>query len=243
MINVERIRTAVVTGGSSGIGLAVARLLSNDGLRLVVTGRDERRLGEAAARLGCRALRLDLSDRNSVDDLFRELGADPVDFFVANAGSLVRNPDDQRAETRGAVEVVSRAAALVADGGVLAVTNTLFAHLPLERVPRLFRSYAEGKRDLARQLAEVAAAYPGVRAVDVALGFVPGTRLLAQVMSPAEAAEYASKAASAALGGKLTTVRDASEFLVRIIRHTAGGVRVGIDGSCTDLSEIVALVP
>jgi NAD(P)-dependent dehydrogenase (short-subunit alcohol dehydrogenase family) len=47
-----RDRVCVVTGGSSGIGLATARLLLEEGARVAIVGRDEARLTKAAAELG-----------------------------------------------------------------------------------------------------------------------------------------------------------------------------------------------
>lgn len=44
-------RTALVAGGSAGIGLATAARLARDGMRVVITGRDSRRLLDAAAAL------------------------------------------------------------------------------------------------------------------------------------------------------------------------------------------------
>ena len=45
-------KVAVITGGNSGIGLAVARELSRRGARVVISGRDEKTLAEAAASIG-----------------------------------------------------------------------------------------------------------------------------------------------------------------------------------------------
>ena len=47
-------KTAVVTGGSSGIGLATADMLLGEGARVVICARDEARLESAAADLGSR---------------------------------------------------------------------------------------------------------------------------------------------------------------------------------------------
>lgn len=45
-------RTALVTGGSSGIGLAIARCLRQQGYRIALVARDSQRLQRAAAELG-----------------------------------------------------------------------------------------------------------------------------------------------------------------------------------------------
>jgi NAD(P)-dependent dehydrogenase (short-subunit alcohol dehydrogenase family) len=78
-------RLAVVTGGSRGIGLAVAERFASAGLEVVITGRDEARLAEVRRELGplVRTLALDATDH---DATARELGALDVDILVANVG-------------------------------------------------------------------------------------------------------------------------------------------------------------
>jgi NAD(P)-dependent dehydrogenase (short-subunit alcohol dehydrogenase family) len=49
------VRVAVVTGSTSGIGLAIARRLCRDGFHVVVTGRDDKRGETVAAELGAAA--------------------------------------------------------------------------------------------------------------------------------------------------------------------------------------------
>ncbi len=59
--------TAVVTGASSGIGMATARRLSAAGFEVVVGARREDRLRAVADELGGRAIRLDVTDPQSVE--------------------------------------------------------------------------------------------------------------------------------------------------------------------------------
>jgi NAD(P)-dependent dehydrogenase (short-subunit alcohol dehydrogenase family) len=86
-------KVAVVTGGSRGIGFAIARALLRQGASVAITGTDQGRLDEAASRLqgdGGRVLpaRADVRLHAEVESLFRtvatELGG--VDILINNAG-------------------------------------------------------------------------------------------------------------------------------------------------------------
>ncbi len=62
-------KSALVTGGSRGIGLAVARALSNDGWRVAMVARDAVALRREASELGGVALAADISDADAVERL------------------------------------------------------------------------------------------------------------------------------------------------------------------------------
>lgn len=81
-------RTAVVTGASSGIGRAAAAALAEAGFDVVLGARREERLAEAAAEIGGRAHRLDVTDRQSVEAF---VGACPerIDLLINNAGGAL----------------------------------------------------------------------------------------------------------------------------------------------------------
>lgn len=75
----------VVTGGSRGIGRAVAHRMAADGYDVLATGRDESALRETAATAGSpvETAVLDVSDPGQVDDFFSRR---EVDVLVNNAG-------------------------------------------------------------------------------------------------------------------------------------------------------------
>jgi NAD(P)-dependent dehydrogenase (short-subunit alcohol dehydrogenase family) len=233
----------VVTGGSSGIGYDVARRFAQAGAEVAITGQDPESLRAAAETIRARTIALTLNDPHSVARFFRELGDRQVDVFLANAGSPERRADDQAAQTAGALSVVARAAPLVTPGGVLAVTNTLFTQYPVDQVPDEFKAYVRGKQQLAIRIGEVGAAHPSVRVLDIALGFVDGTKGLIRIKTADEVAAYTRYMASATPGGKLTTVSEAGAFIFDLLRQTPGGVRAGIDGSIVSLVELAASAP
>src|SRR5919204_3615843 len=81
-------RVAVVTGGSSGIGEAIARRLRERGWKLVLLARGEERLHRVAAQLDAEAERCDVADRNDVERVAARIGErhPAVHLLVNNAG-------------------------------------------------------------------------------------------------------------------------------------------------------------
>jgi 3-oxoacyl-[acyl-carrier protein] reductase len=68
--------TVLVTGGTSGIGRGVARVLTEAGAKVAVTGRDEARLLEVARELGVLAIKADVASEADVERSYSEvLGA------------------------------------------------------------------------------------------------------------------------------------------------------------------------
>src|SRR5690349_9082515 len=81
-------KTALVTGGTAGIGLACARLLAHEGASVIISGRDAERGKAAAAGIdgSVRFVQADLSDIESVKSLVAQAG--DVDILVNNAASF-----------------------------------------------------------------------------------------------------------------------------------------------------------
>jgi uncharacterized oxidoreductase len=82
---------ALVTGGGSGIGLAIARALATAGNTVLIAGRNHGRLVEAAARIpGAHPVRLDVGDiaalPGALDEIRDRFG--PVSMLVNNAGAF-----------------------------------------------------------------------------------------------------------------------------------------------------------
>ncbi len=83
-------KTAIVTGGASGIGLAIAAAFTSNNIFTIIIGRDQQKLGAAKKQLGenCHTVSYDLSDLKGIPALTEKITAEfgPVDILVNNAG-------------------------------------------------------------------------------------------------------------------------------------------------------------
>jgi NAD(P)-dependent dehydrogenase (short-subunit alcohol dehydrogenase family) len=86
-------QTALITGASRGIGLAIARALAGEGCNLILTSRDEKALARISRELARKKIRIlthpcDVRDPYSVDDLFRSIRQEfrRIDFLINNSG-------------------------------------------------------------------------------------------------------------------------------------------------------------
>src|SRR5690554_6632948 len=81
-------KKVLITGGSSGLGKAMAKMLIEEGAKVVITGRDEEKLNEVAKSLGARAIHADVSNESDVKNCFdvmqNDLGG--LDILINNAG-------------------------------------------------------------------------------------------------------------------------------------------------------------
>jgi 3-oxoacyl-[acyl-carrier protein] reductase len=79
---------ALITGGSSGIGRAIAQSLAAGGARVAITGRDERKLAETAGALGVHAIHADVTKEADVERTYLEVleKFGDLDILVNNAG-------------------------------------------------------------------------------------------------------------------------------------------------------------
>jgi NAD(P)-dependent dehydrogenase (short-subunit alcohol dehydrogenase family) len=127
-------KTALVTGGTSGIGLATARTFAAEGARVFVTGRRKPELDAAVAEIGHGATGIqgDVSDLDDLDRVFETIG--DLDVLFANAGGgefksladLTPEHFDATFTTnvRGTVFTVQKALSHLNDGASVVLTSS-----------------------------------------------------------------------------------------------------------------------
>jgi NAD(P)-dependent dehydrogenase (short-subunit alcohol dehydrogenase family) len=89
-------KTALITGGNSGIGLATAKLFVAEGARVVITGRDQAKLDAAVKKLGANGfgVKADAGDVAALEQAFAQAEAKfgKLDIVFANAGIAGNTP-------------------------------------------------------------------------------------------------------------------------------------------------------
>src|SRR5438309_2005440 len=90
-------KTAVVTGSTAGIGLAIAELLAREGATVILNGRTQKRVDEAIDRIGVRAntrgVAADLASAEGIEEFVRQV---PVaDVLVNNLGIFEPKPFEE----------------------------------------------------------------------------------------------------------------------------------------------------
>jgi len=235
-------RTALVTGGNSGIGLAIARALGLQGARLHLAARTRDRLTEAAESLAGEGIAvsahaIDLADPDDIARGLRETGQ--ADILVNAAGVNLRQPID--AVTAAAFDqhmaLHLRAPFLLAQAlapGMAAQGWGRILNLASLQSARAFPNSAPygaakgGVVQLTRAMAE-AWSPRGITCNAIAPGFFP-TPLTDPVFSDPELA--ARNAAATAIGrnGRLEDLHGAAIFLCSDAAAYVTGQTLFVDG-------------
>lgn len=244
-MNAYQGKTAVITGGSAGMGFATAKLFADGGARVIITGRSQSRLDAALARLGDDALavRGDVALLSDLDALAAQVPG-PVDALFVNAGVARTAPfasvteeqfdADFSVNVKGAYFTVQKLAPLLRSGaGVVLTTSTAnVMGLPETSV------YSAGKaalRSMARTLA--AELLPrGIRVNALSPGPID-TEILEAGMSAEEAEQFKAARAAANPMKRLGTPEEiarAVAFLAFDATFTTG-IELVVDGGDTQL--------
>ena len=136
-------KVAVVTGANSGIGFEAAKELLAKGATVIITGRKQQAIDEAAVKLGGKVTAI-LADAGSIGDtekLVEKVNATfgKVDILVVNAGIFLATPLGQYTEQaydelmdtnlKGAIFTIEKFAALLSDGASVINVSSVSAYM------------------------------------------------------------------------------------------------------------------
>jgi NAD(P)-dependent dehydrogenase (short-subunit alcohol dehydrogenase family) len=138
-------KVAVITGGTQGIGLAIAREFVGNGATVVVTGRDQGRLDKAVAEIGPKAsgVRADAGSPEAMDAMLKDVKArhGRLDAVVTNAavaddhaplGKITAEQFDRMVGTnlKGVLFAVQSAVPLMSSGGSIILIGSTASVAP-----------------------------------------------------------------------------------------------------------------
>lgn len=238
-------KVAVITGGSSGIGLATAKLFQQAGAKVAISGRNQQSLDQALRELGpgTVAVRSDVSKLSDLDRLFKvvteKLGR--VDVLFANAGIAKFAPVSDVSEeaydetfdinVKGVFFTVQKAIPFLNDNASI-ILNTSFVNQAGVPTTSVYAASKAAVRSLARGISSELA-IRGIRVNVVSPGPI-ATPLYEKLGLPKEAVDaFAANIVSQVplkRFGKPEEVAQTALFLASSASSYITGVELNVDG-------------
>jgi NAD(P)-dependent dehydrogenase (short-subunit alcohol dehydrogenase family) len=242
-------KIAVITGGTTGIGLATAQLFIEEGAKVIVTGRNPETLEQARKVLGSDAdvIAADTSDLKAVEQLFKTIAEryKKINALFVNAGIAKFAPlaqstpeffDEQfSVNVRGAYFTVQHAVPLVADGGAILFTASMVTSIA-EPMSSVYSATKAALRSFGRSLASELA--PKIRVNTVSPGPIE-TPIFGKLGLPSDvvqafAADMLQKNPLKRIG-KGHDVAKAALFLLSDQSAYTTGIELFVDGGMASL--------
>jgi NAD(P)-dependent dehydrogenase (short-subunit alcohol dehydrogenase family) len=238
-------KVAVVTGGNSGIGLATAKRLQEEGAKVAIAGRSKKTLDDAVKTIGngVVAVQADVAKLTDVDKLYAEVSQKlgKIDVLFVNAGVAKFAPLAETSEglydeqfdinIKGAYFTIQKALPFLNDGAAI-ILNTSVA----DSTGTVGASAYSATKAALRSLARTAAAElvgRGIRVNTVAPGPIV-TPIFGKTGLPQEALDQFSKDVIARVPmkrfGQPEEVAGAVAFLASQDASYITGVEINVDG-------------
>ncbi|MFD3454510.1 SDR family NAD(P)-dependent oxidoreductase [Streptomyces sp. NPDC058691] len=228
-------RVAVITGGTTGIGLATAERFVAEGAAVVLVGRRQQVLDDAVARLGGKALgvRADVARPADLDSLYEQVAErhGRIDVLFANAaiaegaglGSLTEDHVDRHLDInlRGLIFTVEKALPLLAEGGTIVVTSSVDEAKGGSGRSVYAATKAAGRNLVRSWMQELAPRKIRVNAVSPGVTETPG---LARLVGGGDVEEFFAMLATAMPGGRNVMPREVAAAVTFLASDDASGI-------------------
>jgi len=237
-------KLALITGGGTGIGLAIARCMAEAGATVVITGRREAVLREAVASIGELAdfVVNDVTDLCAIDAMVAEVEAThgPLDILVNNAGINLKKPalevtdeDFNRVlhTNLHSVFALTRACAsrmVARQKGVILMISSMAAYYGIDRVV----AYAASKSAVEGMVKVLASEFSGhgVRVNAIAPGFIETAMSRTAMNSDPDRRDRAMRRTPMGKFGQPEDIGHAAVFLSSDAARYITGASLPVDG-------------
>ncbi|HWT31778.1 MAG TPA: SDR family oxidoreductase [Propylenella sp.] len=227
---------AVVTGGTRGIGEAIARALARAGYDVIAGGVGAEEVAAFVPDPRIRAVRLDVTDQRSVTALIEECPR--LDALVNCAGIILRQGAEFEPQNFARVldvnltgtmrMCVAAKAKLAASGGAIVNTASMFSFFGAPHVP----AYAASKGGVVQLTKSLAAAWAtdGIRVNAIAPGWITTELTRPAVDDPARSSQIIGRTPMGrwgepddVAGAALFLLSDAARFITGVVLPVDGG--------------------
>ncbi|MDO7845576.1 SDR family oxidoreductase [Hymenobacter sp. M29] len=237
-------KLALITGGGTGIGLAIARCMAEAGATVVITGRREAVLQEAVADLGesVQYVVNDVTDLCGIEAMVAEVEAThgPLDILVNNAGINLKKPALEVTDedfnrilhtNLHSVFALTRACAsrMVARGkGCILMISSMAAYYGIDRVV----AYAASKSAVEGMVKVLASEFSGhgVRVNAIAPGFIETAMSRTAMNSDPDRRDRAMRRTPMGKFGQPEDIGNAAVFLASDAARYITGASLPVDG-------------
>lgn len=240
-------KIALVTGGSSGIGLGIAKQLAQQGARVFITGRDAAKLAEAAQEIGSSAswAVVEASRVSDIDALFARISEDygRLDIVVANAGggivstlgSITEEEVDRTfgANVKGVIFTVQGALPLLKAGGSVVIIGSTASFNPPPGMSVYGASKAAVRNLVRAWIQELKGSGIRINVVSPGPVHTPGMK---RFLSGEEGAAVLAGMTAASMVGRIGAPEDiahAVTFLTSDAASYVTGIELFVDGGAS----------